>query len=81
MVAPIFVPWGMLKDNVLFVSTVIVATPCLGFEAQHSLISSLFADTLLLIVTHGHMRKFLVVGKEFTSQKNNLDTRTFLGIF
>ena len=65
MVVPIFGTWGMLKDNVLFASTVTVAIPCQGVEAQHGLISSCFADTLLLIVLHGHMCKFLGVGEEF----------------
>ena len=55
MVVPIFGTWGMLKDNVLFTSTVTAATPCQGFEAQHGLISSCFDDTVLLIVPHGHM--------------------------
>ncbi len=53
------------KDNVLFVSTITLLTPCQGFKAQDGLIFSCFADTLLLIVPHGHMCKFLIVGEEF----------------
>ena len=55
----------MIKDNVLFASTVTVVTPCHSFEAQHGLISSCFVHTLLLIVLHGHMCKFLSMGVEF----------------
>ncbi len=55
----------MLLDNDLLASVVTVATPCQGFEAQHGLFSSCFSDTLLLIVPHGHMCKFLVMGEEF----------------
>ena len=61
----LFGTWEMHLDNVLLASIVIVATPCQRFEAQHSLISSCFADTLLLIVPRGPMCKFLVVGEEF----------------
>ena len=54
----------MLKDNVLFGSTVTVAASCQGFETQHGMISSCFADILLLMVLHGHICKFLCVGEE-----------------
>ncbi len=69
MVVPNFGTWGMLKDNVLFASTVTEVTPCEGFKSQHGLISSCFADALLLIVLHGHMCKFLGVGEEFIFMK------------
>ena len=65
MVVPIFGTSGMFEDNVLFASIVTVATPCQGFRAQYVSISSCFVDTLLLIVLHGHMCKFLCVGEEF----------------
>ena len=65
MVVPIFGTWGVLNDNVLFASIVTVVTLCQEFEAQHGLISSCFADTLLLIMPHGHICKFLSVGEEF----------------
>ncbi len=55
----------MLLDNVLLASIVTVATPCQGFGTQHGLISSCFADTLLLKVPQGDMCKFLVIGEEF----------------
>ena len=35
-----------------------------GFGTQQCLISSCFADTLLLIVPHGYMRNFLIVGEK-----------------
>ncbi len=60
MVVPIFGIWGMLKDNVHFASTVIVATPCWKFKTQHGLFSShLF--TFLLIVLCRQISKFLGV--------------------
>ncbi len=52
--------WEMLGNKVPLASIVTVVTPCQGFKVQHGLISSRFADTLLLIVPHGHMCKFLV---------------------
>ena len=55
----------MLENNILLASTVTVVTPCREFKAKHGLISSCFADTLLLIVLHGHMCKFLGMGEEF----------------
>ena len=60
----LFGTWEMLLYNVPLASIVTVVTPCRGSEAQHRLISSRFADTLLLTVPHGHMCKFLVVAEE-----------------
>ncbi len=45
----------MLFDNVLLASIVTVVTPFWGFGTQHGLISSCFANTLLLIVLHKHL--------------------------
>ncbi len=64
-VSYLFGSWEMLLDNVLVASVVTVATPCWGFRIQHGLISSCFVDTLLLIVPHVHMCKFLGAGEEF----------------
>ena len=69
----------MLGNNIPLGSIVTVATLCQGFEAQHGLISSRFADTLLLLTPFGHVCKFLVVGDEFIFNLHE-NTRIFLGI-
>ena len=73
MVVPIFGTWGMLGNNTPLVSIVTAVTPYQGFEAQHGLISSRFADTLLLIVPHGHMCNFLSVVEELIFKENIFD--------
>ena len=60
----LFGTWAMPLDYVLLVPIVTVVTPCQGFGIQHGLIPSYFADTLLLIVPHGHMCNFLVIGEK-----------------
>ena len=60
----LFGTWAMPLDYVLLAPMVTVVTLCQGFGIQHGLIPSYFADTLLLIVPHGHMCNFLVMGEK-----------------
>ena len=79
----LFGTWEMLLEYVLLVSVLTVTTPCQGFGTEHDLISSCFADTLLLMVPHGHAYvQISCCGRRIhLHEKNILDARIFLGIF
>ncbi len=65
MDVPYFLEHGRCFWTMSFSPPLLLWWLCQEFEAQQGLISNCFADTLLLIVPHGHMCKFLVVGEKF----------------